>query len=61
MSRYVVYDLEMCKVPKGDKRKEFGSHMELIQIGAVLLDENYEVVDVFLHTLSQSLVKSIGL
>lgn len=35
MSKYVVYDLEMCKVPKGEKREEFGSRQELIQIGAV--------------------------
>ena len=35
MGKYVVYDLEMCKVSKGEKREEFGSHQELIQIGAV--------------------------
>ena len=37
MGKYVVYDLEMCKVPKGEKREEFGSHQELIQIGAVMV------------------------
>ena len=48
MSKYVVYDLEMCRVPKGEKREEFGSRQELIQIGAVLLDEKFEVVDLFM-------------
>ena len=38
MGKYVVYDLEMCKVPKGEKREEFGCRQELIQIGAVMLD-----------------------
>ena len=38
MGKYVVYDLEMCKVPKGDKREEFGCRRGLIQIGAVKLD-----------------------
>ena len=48
MSKYVVYDLEMCKVPKGTKREEFGSRQELIQIGAVMLDEEYKTVDTFM-------------
>ena len=47
MSKYVVYDLEMCRVPRGEKRDEFGSRQELIQIGAVLLDEEYEIIDSF--------------
>ena len=48
MGRYVVYDLEMCRVPKGEKRDAFGSRQELIQIGAVLLDESYEIIDSFI-------------
>ena len=48
MSKYVVYDLEMCVVPKGEKRREFGSRQELIQIGAVLLDEEYKIIDKFM-------------
>ena len=47
MSKYVVYDLEMCRVPRGEKRDAFGSRQELIQIGAVLLDEEYEIIDSF--------------
>ena len=48
MSKYVVYDLEMCHVPKGAKREEFGFSRELIQIGAVMLNEEYETVDTFM-------------
>lgn len=44
MSKYVVLDLEMCKVPKRF-RKEFNHYRETIQIGAVLLDETYEIID----------------
>ena len=47
MSKYIVYDLEMCRVPKGEMRDAFGSGTELIQIGAVMLDESYETVDSF--------------
>lgn len=48
MSKYVVYDLEMCKVPKGAPREQFGSGSELIQIGAILLDEEYNEIDSFM-------------
>lgn len=48
MGKYVVYDLEMCKVPKGEKREEFGFRQELIQIGAVMLDEEFNMVDTFM-------------
>ena len=37
----------MCRVPRGEKRDAFGSRQELIQIGAVLLDEEYEIIDSF--------------
>ena len=45
MSRYVVFDLEMCKVPKSIKPEAL--HMEIIEIGAVLLDETYKEIDSF--------------
>ena len=48
MSKYVVYDLEMCRVPRGEKRDAFGSRQELIQIGTVLLSEEYEITDSFM-------------
>lgn len=47
MSKYVIVDLEMCRVPKGFKRDNFKSACELIEIGAVLLDDAYEIVDRF--------------
>lgn len=45
MSRYVVFDLEMCKVPRSIKTEAL--HMEIIEIGAVLLDETYNEIDSF--------------
>jgi DNA polymerase III epsilon subunit-like protein len=42
----VVIDLEMCKVPKS-RRFGYGLSMEIIQIGAVSLDENGEILDKF--------------
>lgn len=45
--KYVVLDLEMCRVPKGYKKYGYNWRMETIQIGAVLLDENYCIVDEF--------------
>jgi ERI1 exoribonuclease 2 len=46
MSGYVVIDLEFCKVPSS-KRKAFNVKQEIIQIGAVLLNSEYEIVDQF--------------
>lgn len=42
MSKYVVIDLEMCKVAK-EQRKTFHAAHEIIQIGAVLLDDALNV------------------
>ena len=39
MNQYVVVDLEMCKVPYSNRKKEFHGANETIQIGAVLLNE----------------------
>lgn len=47
MNNYVIVDLEMCKVPKGFKRESFKSTCELIEIGAVLLDDTYKIIDRF--------------
>ena len=47
MKHYVVLDLEMCKVPKGARSKEYRRANEIIQIGAVLLDESYQIVGEF--------------
>lgn len=45
MSKYAVLDLEMCKVPKKHKREK--RRNEIIEIGAVLLDEDFEVIGEF--------------
>ena len=46
MKYYIIVDLEMCNVPYGSlNRKNIKD--EIIQIGAVKMDENYEVVDGF--------------
>lgn len=44
---YVVVDLEMCIIPKARRSKKYRWAHEIIQIGAVLLDENYEIKDSF--------------
>ena len=41
---YLVIDLEMCKVPKHYRTKQYKYANEIIQIGAVLLDENHEII-----------------
>ncbi len=48
MNKYVIIDLEMCHVSKGEKLDTFGHGQELIQIGAVLLDKNFETADTFM-------------
>ncbi len=47
MSKYVIVDLEMCRVLQGAEKGKFGKRGELIEIGAVLLNENYEIADRF--------------
>ena len=37
---YLVIDLEMCKVPKNYRGKNYKYASEIIQVGAVLLDED---------------------
>lgn len=45
MGHYVVLDLEMCWVPKANRRKEYYRGDEIIEIGAVLLNDDYEIID----------------
>lgn len=47
MCKYAVVDLEMCKVPRGNRKDEFRWARETIQIGAVLLNESLEIIDKF--------------
>ena len=42
---YLVIDLEMCGVPKMSRRNGYSLYKEIIQIGAVMLDEDYAEVD----------------
>ena len=48
MSKYAVIDLEMCYVPRTAENSAFHNRNELIQIGAVLLDEEYNEADSFM-------------
>lgn len=48
MCSYVVVDLEMCEVPRNKRGKGYNRANETIQIGAVLLGENFEIVDKFM-------------
>lgn len=48
MSHYVVLDLEMCKVPKAARREVFHTCQEIIQIGAVELDDSFRVARSFM-------------
>lgn len=41
---YLVIDLEMCKVPKIYRGKNYKYASEIIQVGAVLLDEEYKEI-----------------
>lgn len=47
LSCYAVLDLEMCGIPSDKKPAGFDLNQEIIQIGAVLLDENYNTVSEF--------------
>ncbi|MCH5256168.1 MAG: exonuclease domain-containing protein [Lachnospiraceae bacterium] len=47
MSKYVIVDLEMCIVPKPIRDQIYHWSAETIQIGAVLVDENLEIIDEF--------------
>lgn len=48
MSKYAVLDLEMCKVPRGIRRESYNAPQEIIQIGAVLLNEDFDELDSFM-------------
>lgn len=39
---YLVIDLEMCKVPRYYRERTYKYANETIQIGAVLLDEDFK-------------------
>ena len=41
---YLVLDLEMCKVPKHYRNAKYKYATEIIQIGAVLLDQEFNII-----------------
>ena len=47
MGRYVIVDLEMCKVPRARRSVSYKWSQETIQIGAVVVDERFEIVSEF--------------
>ena len=52
MNNYVVIDLEMCNTYKSIMNSKMNYKQELIQIGAVSLDENYDIIDSFVTYVS---------
>ena len=48
LSKYVVLDLEMCRVQKKVEKEGFRYASELIQIGAVEMNERYEITRTFM-------------
>ncbi len=54
MSHYVVLDLEMCHLHKKCKAEE-GLYSEIIQIGAVLLNDTYDIADSFMTYVKPSI------
>ncbi len=52
MSKHVIVDLEMCNVPRGVKHEAYNWRSELIQIGAVVVDESLEITDEFMTYVS---------
>lgn len=51
MSNYVVLDLEMCRIHSNQKT-EIDLKTEVIQIGAVLLNESLDIIDTFVTYVS---------
>ena len=47
MKTYVVIDVEMCRVQKAYGGKAYPYSNEIIQIGAVMMDESYQMIEEF--------------
>jgi len=52
MCKYAVVDLEMCIVPRAIRKGKYHWGRETIQIGAVLLNEELEIIDEFMTYVS---------
>ena len=48
MGCFAVMDMEMCNVPRDKRCEAYWWKNEIIQIGAVLMNEDYEIVDEFM-------------
>ena len=46
-NQYVIVDLEMCRVPHDKRTDEYPYSNEIIEIGAVLVNEQLEITDTF--------------
>lgn len=47
MEKCIVLDLEMCRIGKEYRKKEFPHQHEIIQIGAVKMNEEGQIIDTF--------------
>ncbi len=52
MSKYVIVDLEMCGIPKCNRHDAHRLRNELIQIGAVVVEENLQISEEFMTYVS---------
>lgn len=52
MKHYIVLDLEMCMVKGSGIKKMKGMRHEIIQIGAVMLNDSYHIMDEFVTYVS---------
>ena len=59
MKRYVCLDLEMSEVTSKQRRYICGLRNEIIQIGAVMLDEKYKIIGKFSNYVKPSFIKGI--
>ena len=46
-NQYVIVDLEMCRVPLAKRTEEYPYRNEIIEIGAVLVNEKLKITDTF--------------
>ena len=46
-NQYVIVDLEMCRVPLAKITEEYSYRNEIIEIGAVLVNEKLKITDTF--------------
>lgn len=57
MKKYLVFDLEMCSQRVKRKYRTGYKESEIIQIGAVILDEQYEIIDSYMSYVRPEFLK----